>query len=82
MLASSGYVTNVSQELCTGCGLCEEMCQFHALSLNGDGVVEASWEACMGCGVCVAQCQQGALSLVLDPVKGEPLEIQKLVSQA
>lgn len=81
MLASSGYVAVVDEETCIGCGLCAESCQFRALSLNGDGVVEVSWEGCMGCGVCISQCQQEALRLIRDPAKGEPLEIQKLILQ-
>ena len=36
----------------------------------------------MGCGVCVAHCPQEAISLLRDPVKGEPLEIQKLIAHA
>lgn len=36
----------------------------------------------MGCGVCVAHCPQEAISLLRDPVKGEPLEIEKLIAEA
>jgi ferredoxin len=81
MLAASGYVCRLEAELCIGCDLCTDFCQFYALSVKGDvAVVDA--EACMGCGVCVSQCAQGALSLVRDPAKGEPLEIYKLIERA
>lgn len=78
MLASSGFISRVNEELCIGCGECNEYCQFFALSLNdGHAVVDAT--TCMGCGSCVSHCSQEALSLVRDPTKGEPLEILKLM---
>jgi ferredoxin len=77
MLASSGYVSHVDADLCVGCGVCVDFCQFGALSVeDGAAVVDAA--ACMGCGVCVSQCAQGALALVRDPAKGEPLEFRDL----
>ncbi|MGD9046435.1 MAG: 4Fe-4S binding protein [Anaerolineae bacterium] len=81
MLASSGYVAAVDTELCAGCGLCADHCQFEAIAVdNGYATVDVA--ACMGCGVCVAQCPQEAFALVRDPAKGEPLEIQKLIARA
>lgn len=74
MLASSGYVGRVDADLCVGCGVCADFCQFGALSV-ADGTAAVDAAACMGCGVCVPQCAQEALSLVRDPAKGEPLEI-------
>ena len=77
MLASSGYVSQVDADLCTGCATCTESCQFGALALD-DGLVVVDRIACMGCGVCVSKCAQEALSLVRDPDRGEPLEIREL----
>ena len=79
MLASSGYVSRVDADLCVGCGLCADFCQFGALSVN-DVAAVVNTDACMGCGVCVSKCAEGALSLVRDPARGEPLEIRKLVA--
>ncbi len=77
MLASSGYVSRVDADLCVGCGVCVDYCQFGALSVeDSHAVVDGA--ACMGCGVCVPKCAQGALSLVRDPARGEPLEIRDL----
>jgi ferredoxin len=81
MLASSGYVAQVDGELCAGCGTCADHCQFAAISVD-DGFARIDAASCMGCGVCVAHCPQGAISLVREPAKGEPLEIQKLISRA
>jgi ferredoxin len=77
MLASSGYVSRVDADLCVGCDMCADSCQFGALSLE-DGIATVDSAACMGCGVCVSKCTQGALSLVRDPARGTPLEIREL----
>lgn len=78
MLASSGYISTVNEDLCIGCGDCNDYCQFFALTLNdGHAVIDST--TCMGCGTCVSHCSQEALSLVRDPTKGEPLEIFKLM---
>ena len=78
MLASSGYVCQVDEDLCIGCGDCQQFCQFEALSL-GDVFMQVDQEKCMGCGVCVSQCVNEALSLSLAPEKGEPLNIIDLL---
>jgi ferredoxin len=81
MLASSGYVSRVAAELCVGCGICADFCQFGALSVD-DGTAAVDTTACMGCGVCVSKCPEGAQSLVRDPTKSEPLEIRALIASA
>jgi ferredoxin len=78
MLASSGYVCEVDEELCIACGNCSEECPFGALT-QGQISALVDVEKCMGCGICVSHCEQGALTLVRDPSKGEPLEILKLM---
>lgn len=79
MLASSGYVAEVDEELCISCGSCEQACPFNAISLNGSSSINK--EVCMGCGVCVSRCDQGAISLRRAVEKGEPLEILKLLNK-
>jgi ferredoxin len=78
MLAASGYVNQVDEALCLGCGDCLDYCQFGALALE-DFVARVNEELCMGCGVCTSKCEQGALSLRREPAKGEPLDIQALL---
>lgn len=41
----------INSEICTGCGLCEEHCRFHAIH----GGIVHPYE-CEGCGVCEAVC--------------------------
>ncbi len=79
MLASSGYISRVNEDLCIGCSDCSSYCQFNALEVV-DGVNHVSYEKCMGCGVCVSKCTQDALSLVLDSNKGLPLEIYSVMN--
>ena len=78
MLTTSGYVSQVDEDLCIGCGNCQEICQFGAISIpNGFAWIDP--EICMGCGICAAHCEQGALTLQRDLSKGEPLEIVRLM---
>lgn len=78
MLASSGYVASADEEACIGCGECIPYCQFGAISIS-DGVNSVDLEKCMGCGVCVSHCPQEAIELVLNPEKGIPLEMKKIL---
>jgi Pyruvate/2-oxoacid:ferredoxin oxidoreductase delta subunit len=81
MLASSGYISQVDEELCIACDTCAEFCQFGALEM-GDTHMSVIYEKCMGCGVCVDKCDEGALALVRDQAKGIPLEICALMDEA
>jgi len=76
-MASSGYVSELNEGLCTACGLCVEACAFGAISINGDKA-EVNWEKCLGCGVCTTQCPDGAFSLILDERKGIPMDVRML----
>lgn len=78
MLASSGYVSEVDQSFCIGCGICVEFCQFQAITLT-DELACIDYEKCMGCGVCASKCTQGAIRLRREPTKGEPLDICALL---
>jgi len=79
MLASSGYVCEVDEAACTGCGECSDICQFGALSMDMY-TSQVDLSRCMGCGVCVSKCEQGALALRREASKGIPLEISELLS--
>lgn len=65
VVASSAFVNTVNEDICTTCGLCVEVCQFNALSV--DDVAHVNRTKCVGCGVCVNSCQDQALILVRRP---------------
>jgi len=75
MLASSGYLAVIDEDLCVGCGVCQEYCQFQALEFNDDNLTNVNESFCMGCGICVSKCPQEAITLRLEISKGIPLSV-------
>jgi len=80
MVASSGYVALVDDEICAACGICVDVCPFSAISLDERNVV-VDWEQCMGCGICAGQCPKEAISLERDKRKGIPLDVRLLLQK-
>jgi MinD superfamily P-loop ATPase len=58
-------VAHVDAARCSGCGRCEELCRFDALSLTGgdDAKAIVDLDGCEGCGVCARACPEGAIAL-------------------
>jgi nitroreductase/NAD-dependent dihydropyrimidine dehydrogenase PreA subunit len=50
----------IDGDLCSGCGLCEEVCPTDAVSI-AEGKAAASGEQCISCGHCAAVCPQEAI---------------------
>lgn len=63
VVARSAFVNRVDEDLCIGCELCVERCQFDALSMDGK-LARVDTARCVGCGVCAIACDQGAIRLV------------------
>jgi len=57
---------SVDQQRCRGCGTCESVCGFGAITLTeripGISSAQVDEGLCRGCGICVAHCPSGALS--------------------
>ncbi len=51
----------VNEDLCTGCGVCQDECPQEAITVDEMAVVNA--DLCTECGVCVDACPNDAISL-------------------
>lgn len=59
----TNYYARVTQEECTGCRNCEEICQMDAITLEDESAV-VSLDRCIGCGLCVTRCEFNAIALM------------------
>ena len=62
------YLSNVaslelSQEKCTGCGICMEVCPHNVFAIEEKRAVILDKDRCMECSACVVNCAFGALSV-------------------
>jgi heterodisulfide reductase subunit A len=63
-LSTEAVVAEVNPRWCTGCGMCEEICQYEAARLNPEtGKSEVTAVLCQGCGACAAACPSEAIKL-------------------
>jgi len=63
-----GKTAVIDDDACTGCGLCETLCRYDAISGGMDPEVDPI--ACEGCGVCAWFCPEKAIDMA-DAVEGE-----------
>ena len=57
-------VSVVNEQICSGCGICEGLCAYGALSMHPwKGVMTVNEVLCKGCGACAAACPSGAMTL-------------------
>lgn len=61
-LFHSPTVAKVFLNLCTGCGMCVQVCPYDAIALK-DGKVEVNEVLCEGCGTCSATCLRAAIQV-------------------
>ncbi len=67
-------VAKVNLNLCTGCGMCIDVCPYDALQLK-DGKAEVNEVLCEGCGTCSATCLRAAIQ-----VKNlTPLQVHEMI---
>jgi ferredoxin len=59
ILGKSGYTPELTENACTGCGICGERCPFYAITV--DELALFDFEKCMGCGNCVVACPEEAI---------------------
>ncbi len=63
-ITAGGTICAVNEQKCTGCGVCQEICPFHAIEVAPEAQRVVIHEAlCKGCGLCVSSCRSGALDI-------------------
>ncbi|MFO7599264.1 MAG: 4Fe-4S binding protein, partial [Candidatus Desulfacyla sp.] len=63
-IMAGGTICAVNEQRCTGCGVCQGICPFHAIEVAPDVQKAVIHEAlCKGCGLCVSSCRSGALDI-------------------
>jgi len=65
-LEMEGSIASVDQDLCSGCKICESVCDYNAIEMEqkSDKEVARVLEAlCKGCGVCGSSCPTKAITL-------------------
>ena len=60
----SRYRPEVSIDLCSGCGTCEERCWFDAISVSEQQVATIMNDKCLGCGQCAIGCPEEAIQMI------------------
>jgi len=66
-LEVEGAIANVDEDFCSGCRICESLCEYGAIEMRE---VEEKLRAhvlealCKGCGVCGSSCPTGAISML------------------
>ncbi len=54
----------IDEDICSGCGICEQVCEYAALRLDPyRRVMTINTALCKGCGACNSACPAGAISL-------------------
>ena len=56
-------IAEVDEDLCLGCHRCEKLCEYKAISVNGDEIAQVNELKCKGCGVCISSCPARAIDL-------------------
>ncbi len=59
-------VAKVNEDLCSGCGVCESACGFHAITVervNDKSAAKVISGLCRGCGICSCACPMDAITM-------------------
>jgi heterodisulfide reductase subunit A len=84
-LLSEGAISVVNEEMCRGCGRCEEICPYKAIELHEKEIkletktiktvkAHVNPGVCKGCGLCVVTCPVSAI--IISHFQNETIEAQ------
>ena len=62
----SGFRLDIDEDTCTGCGICEDSCAFHAMTVV-DGIARVNPFFCEDCRLCERLCPSHSISLTPEP---------------
>jgi len=63
----------INESLCTGCGLCVNVCEVSAITLSDTAHIDI--DSCTGCGACANVCKKGAIIEVPDEIVQENVSV-------
>jgi heterodisulfide reductase subunit A len=74
--------SNIDEDLCSGCRICEDLCPYSALEFDEkDKVMRVNDVMCKGCGSCASACPTGAISMRHFDVKQILAQIGGIISE-
>lgn len=65
-LKPEAITSSVNKNICSGCGICVEVCPYGAMELTteeGRKVADVITALCKGCGTCAATCRSGVITM-------------------
>jgi NAD-dependent dihydropyrimidine dehydrogenase PreA subunit len=68
----------INESLCTGCGLCVNVCPVRAITLSDAAHIDN--DLCTGCGDCINVCQKGAIIEVPDEMVQENVSVPAAIA--
>jgi heterodisulfide reductase subunit A len=61
VIGAEAIICSVNENICSGCGICEVVCPYHAITVDRERrVAKVSEALCKGCGTCCSACPSGA----------------------